>query len=205
MRNCNRVYTDKNCNLIIDDDFDNNYVYIYIIKHTTSSGTSTHKIILREKESDLATCSTTEDGYYSICKIDVPLDPKEALYYYKDGRFYKMMEEVNIQELICVNPEVSKLKFEYFNYFCLCRLWRCYVNVCQEIFDQRASVRCDTTGVNSALTYKRDLLNSTINVINYMVDLCQYLEAQRLLERISGCNGLCNTVTNTNSCGCMQM
>ena len=38
-----------------------------------------------------------------------------------------------------------------------------------------------------------------------MTSLGQYTEAQRLLERISGCNGLCDTSANNscNRCGCM--
>lgn len=204
MRNCDRIRTDRECNIIIEDEFDENYVNIYIIKHTDASGNVTSMLSLKTKESDQVICDFKVDGNYNICKIDVPLN-EANLYYYKDGKFYKNIKEVELKEIISVNPEVSKLNFEYENYFCKCHLWQCYVKICQDIFDRRASVKCDTPNIDSALIYKRDLLNSTLNVIDYMTSLGQYTEAQRLLERISGCNGLCDTSANNscNRCGCM--
>jgi hypothetical protein len=44
-----------------------------------------------------------------------------------------------------------------------------------------------------------------INVISYLVEFKQLAEAQRVLERISSCNGVCNNnsyKTKTNGCGC---
>lgn len=204
MKNCDRIRTDKNCNIIIEDPFDENFVNIYIIKHIAADGDSQSIVVLKEKESDKVICTFKKDGHYNICKIDVPLDELNP-YYYREGKFYKNINEVELREIIEVNPEVSKLNVEYEDYFCKCHLWNCYVKVCQEIFDKRASTRCDTPAVDSSLIYKRDLLNSTINVIDYMTYLGQWVEAQRLLERISGCNGLCNTESNTKSCGCMSM
>lgn len=202
MKDCNRIIVDKECNIIIQDDFDKNYINIYIIKHTDASGNITSMITLKTKESDQIVCDFKVDGNYSICKIDVPLDETNP-YYYKDGKFYKNIKEVELNEVISVNPEISKLNFSYDNYFSTCHLWQCYIKICQEIFDKRASIKCDTTNVDQETIYKRDLLNSAINVINYMASLGQYVEAQRLLERISGCNGLCNTGVTTNGCGCM--
>jgi hypothetical protein len=48
--------------------------------------------------------------------------------------------------------------------------------------------------IDKELIYKRDLLWSALNVIKYMIEIDQYEEAERLLERIMGCNGLCNNV-----------
>lgn len=203
MRNCDRIRIDRNCNLIIEDEFDENFVNIYIIKHTRADGTVTSMVAIKEKESDTIICKFKLDGHYNICRIDVPLN-KINPYYYKDGKFYKNIREVELKEIISVNPEVSKLNFDYEDYFCKCHLWNCYVKICQEIFDKRASFRCDTPNVDPALIYKRDLLNSVINVIDYMTNFGQWVEASRLLERVVGCNGLCNDETNnTKSCGCM--
>ena len=55
------------------------------------------------------------------------------------------------------------------------------------------------------LDYKRDLVWAALNVIQYMIDSNQLAEAQRLLERINGCNGLCsNEDTGDKGCGCEQ-
>lgn len=206
MKNCNRIYTDVNCNIIIEDEFDQSYVNVYIIQYTSSDGNSSTQVILKEKESDKVICTIKKDGHYSICKIDVPLNPANP-YYYKDGKFYKNVKQVDLKEIILVNPEVSKLNIENDDYFCRCHLWNCYIKVCQEIFSQRFSFDCSTQNVDNNLIYKRDLLNSALNVIDYMVSLGQYAEAQRILDRIGGCNGICDTgnSNNSQSCGCMQM
>jgi len=47
------------------------------------------------------------DGYYTLCKLKVPLDTSMP-YYYKDGKFmYKGLREAPLYELLSVNPEVS--------------------------------------------------------------------------------------------------
>ena len=45
-----------------------------------------------------------------------------------------------------------------------------------------------------------------INVIKYLIDLTQYYEAQKILENVTQCNGICNTntmnVSSGGGCGC---
>jgi hypothetical protein len=44
-----------------------------------------------------------------------------------------------------------------------------------------------------------------INTINYMIEHEQLAEAERILERIGGCNGLCKNEYNkfpNHDCGC---
>jgi len=51
--------------------------------------------------------------------------------------------------------------------------------------------------------YKRDLLLSAINVISYLAEMEKFEEAERLLERITSCNGLCDyNDINLRGCGC---
>jgi len=71
----------------------------------------------------------------------------------------------------------------------------------KKVLDERTSIQCNNTGVDKGDLYKRDLLLSAINVITYLAEMEQFEEAERLLERISGCNGLCDT-TSSSSCGC---
>jgi hypothetical protein len=44
------------------------------------------------------------------------------------------------------------------------------------------------------------LLWSAINTIIYLAETEQFEEAERLLERITNCNGLCEN--NQSNCGC---
>ena len=60
--------------------------------------------------------------------------------------------------------------------------------------------------VNTELSYKRDLLWAALSVIEYLVEMCQMEEAQRILKEIAGCNGLCpealDNTSNNSGCGC---
>ena len=77
-----------------------------------------------------------------------------------------------------------------------------FVYICQQIFDQAASLNCNKSNVDSELIYKRDLIWSALNVIQYMAEMDQMCEAQRLLEEITACNGLCPQDQTSSGCGC---
>ena len=132
-------------------------------------------------------------------------------YYFSDGQFiYRRnrdltSEKVEVQELLEVNPKTFGLRIETQNFFSVCYLRKCYISLCQKIFNSRGFDKCFNSKVSSDLIYKRDLVWAALNVIQYMVDLNQYSEAQRLLERINGCNGLCSREeTGEQNCGCSQ-
>lgn len=121
--------------------------------------------------------------------------------YYKD--IQGTVRAVEFQELLEVNPNTFALIRFMQNFFSVCYLRKCYVSLCQKIFKDRGFDRCFNGKVNSQLIYKRDLVWAALNVIQYMVDSNQLTEAQRLLERINGCNGLCSSEdTGEKGCGC---
>ena len=139
--------------------------------------------------------------YYLLCKLIVPIDITKP-YYYFNGKFFKGTTEIQLQELIETNPEISQIEISYEHYFQICHLRQCYIDICQKIFNQQASIRCDiTNNIDKELIYKRDLIWSAINVIKYLVEQEQFAEAERLLEKISGCNGLCYH-DESKGCGC---
>ena len=197
------IITDNNFNIIIQDEsFDDEHVFVYIIQLNKSNG-KVSQTYLRDKESQEIKFTLNDDGYYTICKAVIPKDYKKP-YYYLDGKFYKGIEEVSLEELIYTNPKTSEIVISYYYYFQVNKLRRCFVNAAQKIIDERTSIKCDNVGVNNQDIYKRDLIWTSLNVIKYLVDLDQYEEAERLLERITGCNGLCDTqdISNNYSCGC---
>ena len=196
--NCNKFYTDKECNTFVQDEYDSNYAYVYILQLNNTSGII-NQVFIRTNIEDQIKFDLRLDGFYTLITLKVPINPIMP-YYYKNGKFYKNMWEVELQELINVNPEISKVPITYEYYFQTCNLRKCYVNICQKIFDSQASIRCVSSNIDKELIYKRDLLWSALNVINYMVEYDQYEEAQRLLERITDCNGLCKN--NLDNCGC---
>lgn len=137
------------------------------------------------------------------------IDPDNIGTYYSNGReiYYKGTDEsirkVDIQELIEINARAYNLIKYTYNFFSVCSLRKCYIALCQKIFQDRAFDRCFNEKIDSQLIYKRDLVWAALNVIQYMIDSNQLAEAQRLLERINGCNGLCSGVdTGDKGCGC---
>lgn len=202
--NCKDIVIDKNCNIIVDDNTYNcSYVQIYIAKLTTSKGSTPTQTVIKDDRFKKVVFKSEGDGFYTICKLTIPKDEMSP-YYYKDGKFYHNVQEVYLHELLNMNPKVSGIEIDYMYYFCTCHLRKCFIKICQDIFNSQYSI-CDKAGLDGSLTYKRDLIWSTLNVIDYMVETDQMEEAQRLLERLTGCNGLCSsTKTNVNDCGCRK-
>lgn len=199
---CDKIVSDKDCNTIVKNEgFNFDYVYVYILQLNKANGKSISQTFFRTSPAEEIKFTIGQDGYYTLCKLKIPLDTSMP-YHYKDGKFmYKGIKEVTLYELLSVDPEISQLKITYYYYFQLCKLRKCYVNIVKKILDDRASLNCNNNGVDKNDIYKRDLLSSAISVISYLAEIEQFEEAERLLERISSCNGLCDT-TSSNSCGC---
>lgn len=198
--NCNRIINDCSCNIIVQNDpYDVNYVNVYILQwNPTDLSKVTSQTKIRESEKESIIFTIGKDGFYTLCTVPIPLDSSKP-YYYKDGKFYKGDQEVTLQEVL----ESDDVEPSYEYYFQTCWLRRCYIKYAKEIIDSRNVSICSADGIDSNISYKRDLVWSALNVINYMIELDQYEEAQRLLERIQGCNGLCeSSETSTSSCGC---
>lgn len=133
--------------------------------------------------------------------------------YYSDGeRVYKYIdgksEEVTISEVLevnLVNTTISKISK---NFVSICFLRKCYINLCQQIFNDRGFSQCwSRNSIDSELVYKRDLVWMAINVIKYLTECEQLYEVERIIESIQGCNGLCSSQNNTSKvsgCGCSK-
>jgi hypothetical protein len=61
--------------------------------------------------------------------MKVPKNTELEYYYYNDA-FYHFDEEVELQELIELNPEISGIEVIYDYYFQTCRLKKCFINMC---------------------------------------------------------------------------
>lgn len=201
--NCNKIINDKNCNILIqEDNYDNNYAFVYVLQlNKTTEITS--QVFIKTSEEQQVVFESGPDGFYTLVTLKVSKN-SESEYYYINDDFYHNGALIDLQELIELNPNVSGVNVEYDYYFQTCRLKKCFINICYQIFDTQALSSCVTPKLDSNLVYKRDLLWSAMNVIRYLSEMDQYEEAERLLERIVGCNGLCNNQdSHSNSnCGC---
>ena len=52
----------------------------------------------------------------------------------------------------------------------------------------------DLSGLSKDLIYRRDFIWATINVLNYLIDACQFEEAEKILEEVQRCNGMCYNI-----------
>ena len=196
---CDKIITDRDCNTIVqNEEFLEPYVYVYVLQLNRTDETISQTLI-REFVNQEIKFTIGQDGFYTLCKLKIPKD--ETLpYYFKDGKFYKGSEEIELQELIETNTEITGIDLTYYYYFQICKLRACYVALAQQVLDERAGTRCENTGIKDASVYKRDLVWSAINTMLYMAEIEQFEEAERLLERILGCNGLCDK--EYSNCGC---
>lgn len=185
-----RITNNTKCNIIINDNFDENYVYVYTLHFKDYDD----QVIIKTKESDQVLFNTSFDGIYDIMTIKVPIDPVSNNYYYLNGKFYNGEQEITIMDLL----DSKELDIKVEKYFNKCKLRQCYIDICYKIFNQ-SSNNCGK-GIDSNLLYIRDLIWMSLNVIDYMVEMEQYDEAERLLDRVTGCNGLCKS----SNCGCHE-
>lgn len=155
----------------------------------------------------------TEDGYVSVYQIDLMQNEgvlTDDPFYTTDGeKIYKNVgsstEEVtDYQELVEVNnPYLNKSIKDFFS---VCYLRKCFISLCQKIFDlQISGQNCFSKNkLDTDLLYKRDLVWALLNTIEYLVEKEQFIEAQRLLQKVMKCgNGICTAEdTGSKGCGC---
>lgn len=175
------------------------------------------------------------DGVFNVVHIVLPtkqwfmdtfnnnpgfLEVYDVIYYVDGTSMYKAVKErnegslndwtfiqVDIDELIERNTEGSTISRVCETYVSVCYLTYCYISLCKRIFDGDGFSRCSTRDkTDRELSYKRDLVWMTLNVIRYMVEFGDLQEAQRLIETIGGCNGLCECwyehYNKSANCGC---
>lgn len=168
----------------------------------------------------------TFDGWFTVCHIVIPnkqwfdaelnktsnsaLGLYDAVYYSDGINIYKYInnnsEIVPIDEVINRNTEGTTISIVTKNYVSVCFLRKCYINLCQQLFNGHINSKCfDKNKDNCDLVFQRDLVWMALNVIEYLTELNQLAEAERIIEQLRGCNGLCNSnleIAPKQGCGC---
>ena len=187
--------------------------------------------VIKVHDRDNITLPIKFDGYFKVQYIVIPNQQwfeqelsRESgsalndykIIYFTDGIYiYKYFPEtkeppriVFAEELVERNPteedSISKIESEHVS---ICHIQKCYVDLCKQIFDKSNLAPCFSKENIDDLIYKRDLVWMTINVVTYLVSLCQLNEAERYIELINGCNGVCKQNKKSNndmSCGCCK-
>lgn len=182
---------------------------------------------IRDKKESQIRIPVSFDGWFTIYHIVLPnatwfeneLKKTSAsaiqLYdviYYSDGlRIYKYINEksieVTLDEVINRNTNGTTISITNKDYVSICFLRKCYINLCQQLFNLNLLTECyNSNDKDCELSYHRDLVWMTLNVIQYLTELNQLAEAERIIEQIGrGCNGLCKQTmerTSKSGCGC---
>ena len=178
---------------------------------------------------EVAHFNLKKDGYYNVNHIVLPTMDWYLNTYLKqdeqyriafegvyiidsDNKLYKLtelgFEECTIKEIIERNHEGTTIQKCIIDVFYTGFLQMCYINYCRKLFQKltkNCNYACAPEDVKD-LTYARDFLWMTLNVIDYQISFKQYMEAQRILEMTNYCGGFCqnqelNAGPNT-GCGC---
>lgn len=167
------------------------------------------------------------DGWFTVCHIVIPnekwfqkelkketgsaLNLYNTVYYSNGAKIYKYINneitEVSIEELINRNIEDTTISIVKKDYVSVCFLRKCYINLCQQLFNSNIISECSNNRKNNCdLVFQRDLIWMALNVIQYLTELNQLSEAERIIEQLGrGCNGLCKQTfeqLSKSGCGC---
>ena len=160
----------------------------------------------------LPTKSWFQNALKASSQVDI-LGVYDSVYYTDGANIYKYnpktqntLEVTDLAEIIEINPVNTTISITSKDYVSICFLTKCYVNLCQQIFESRGLTQCwNKNNIDSELIYKRDLVWMAINVIKYMVECNQLYEAERIIELLHSCNGVCSDKkvrNNVKGCGC---
>lgn len=176
------------------------------------------------------------DGLYEIIHIILPnntwldyvlerdesaLDAYNLIYYYDltTETFKKYQDgqsiDVELDEILQVNAtppsdiieKTTTIIRSEKNTFGLCYINECFYNICKSLLTVLPRLCLNKQEEYKLLIQNRDILWMALNVIKYLLELKQYYEAQRILEEVIQCGGICknNGISNIkgeSNCGC---
>jgi hypothetical protein len=155
--------------------------------------------------------------YNSICLTD-------QIFVYNNTIYYINIADISIDEyltstafiksnidfildnaiIISISELSNTTEIGHSAFFCkkniltYCNLIKCFVTLQSDLINSSCDSFCEKTH-----TYDRDFLLSTIYVLDYLRDINNFKEAQRILDNINECGGFCksDTLTKCNCCG----
>ena len=164
-----------------------------------------------------------KDGLYEVSHIILPtrkfiesaipndnlISSYSHIYFYDEdlGKYLvfntvtKEYSETTLNTILEINPtEDNTIIRADKKTFCMCNLEKCLYNNLKTSLKQNWG-KCNS---NKQIKFNQDLLWMTIPVIKYLIEFNQYYEAQRVLETITDCTGVCNNYTKNSNydCGC---
>ena len=202
-------------------------VSVIVLQHNKTQKTVVQNPTYDYHTSDYIEVPVGFDGWFTVNYIVLPnkdwfdrerdkssgsaLGLYKIVYFVDNGYIYKYVNGeivgASIEEVLEINPIDTTISKTSKDYVSICFLQKCYVNLCQQIFNDRGFSQCwNKNSVDSELVYKRDLVWMAINVIKYLTEFNQLAEVERIIEQIMSCNGLCTNSqiykSSNTGCGC---
>lgn len=130
----------------------------------------------------------------------------DSFYKYKQG----VITEVSIDEILEVNQQNTTLIKTSLHTMELCHLEECFFKLCMYLLENMPCTDpCFDSKAKSFSTeiMNRDIIWMALNAIKYCIEQQQFFRAQKILERVETCWGICRDLDNINStqykgCGC---
>ena len=105
-----------------------------------------------------------------------------------------------------MNLEGTPIQQEHINTFFTGNMQQCYINYCKKLFDALLN-KCRTSAYNEDL-YARDFIWMTLNIIDYLIQFEQFMEAEKIVEEFNTCGGFCQNNEYgqhiAHGCGCSK-
>lgn len=184
-----------------------------------------HKKVDDVFEDDQCTYTLKKDGYYVIDHFIFPTidwynwyktqaseeykNQINRIYIIDEGVIKKEVDgelvETTLREVLEMNIENASIARETINTIFTGNLQQCYINYCKRLFDSLLN-KCLTSEYSNDI-YARDFIWMTLNIIDYLVQFEQYMEAERIIEEFSSCGGFCNSsqfIPKHHGCGCSK-
>lgn len=205
-------------------------VTLNIVQKIHSDNTSEivfSEVLTHDVGADLSIFDLPEDGLYQVTHIILPtiqflssangwIEDIRNMYYSADGPYYFYLydngnfvaydlsnmsysREVSIEEILETNTnfKTTIVKNDSLT-FCIQYLKDCIYKSMKDSLKSEWN-KCKSKNVK----YISDLTYTALYVIQYMIELEQYLEAQRLLEKFLHCGGICtNKHLKSGECNC---
>lgn len=169
---------------------------------------------------DSCTFKVDKDGYYTVDHLIIPnlkwlenaseeyLEYYETIYVTDGEKLYKQidgeLEECTVKEILERNIEGTTIKKCKVDVFFTGNLQQCYINYCKKVFDGLLN-KCVNNSYDADI-YARDFIWMTLNIIDYLINFKQFLEAERILSMFRTCGGFCEKPSGGfkpgRSCGC---
>ena len=152
-----------------------------------------------------------KDGLYAYYKIEIYKkeyieDATNKKFYY-DGKIMFGDEEIINPEDIINKLDISYGIIDYYEHpiFSLCKLENCILSlekntILNESNDYLGTANCNK---NDQIKKQRDFLFITLFVLKNLICQERFVEAKEVLDSISSCESLCESLKNSKSnCGC---